>query len=174
MNGRDLAELVFKIWGAVVLATVLTTMPADLIFLYTFDDFESGPFTIIPIVRQVLLGVGLIVLAGPISRFIIPVRGELALVVSTTEIRLLSFVLMGIWLVVHGSAEIFNTYFGFSIGESNQGLSFWAYLSSPGYEGIFWNGVIDVLVGLWLFFGRQSVERLWSGSRGIRQPGTGD
>jgi len=174
MNGRDLAEVVFKIWGAVVLVTLVVSAPAHLTFVvFAFDDLGWGVLAIFaPVLAQALLGLGLLKFAGPIAQRVIPEKGELSLQVTAHELGLLCFALLGIWLCAYGAGEIAKAYYEFYGGFASEDLSFWTYLSGAGGDRFFWNGVIDVIVGLWLFFGRKSIEKIWPGARGVRERST--
>lgn len=159
MNGKALAEVALKTWGLILIVSLLFNTPFVLMFLANMmDGDEQAAILITNFLGQIILGFCLLRWGGNLAQRWIPDTPELRLEVNATDLRSISFAIVGLFLLVSGLGVVTKVLLGFFFSSSWDDFTVWAYLSGK-LDGEFVIALVQIPAGMILVFGWSSIAR---------------
>ena len=172
MNGRDIAEVALKTWAVVLLAGFIISGPAILIMIA--QEPEGGltravqAMQLVQLLAGVLVGLGLLIWARKVSRWVIPETQPLQVAIDITQLSAMAFALAGVFILVDGLQDaVSSTYIMLNKPRSDPRGPL-SYLWEQHREATL-RAVVQMAVGIYLILSRKGVGRGWSQLRGFDQ-----
>lgn len=173
MNAKTLAELALKIWGVILLVSALTSLPVVLLMAAagSGSDAQASLFrlsqlaSILSVVIQAAVGTAVIVWADRITDLIESNTEPIQIETNITELQALGFALVGVFILVGGFQNIASAAYVLLNKPQLEGTDALTYTWDRQKETIV-KGLVQVIVGLLLVFGRQTIADGWSRLRG--------
>jgi len=173
VNGRSLATVALKTWGIVLVVGAIASLPATVLMASASPGLEaqaglvraSQVSGILNVVVQALIGGALLSSASRISNAILPDTPPLNLTVTTGELQTLAFALVGIVMLVDGLREVAAAAYLLTSQPAFDESSGLSYLWARQGQSIV-RGLVQIVAGAFLVFGRNTLARGWSRLRG--------
>lgn len=173
MTTRTIAELVFRIWGVMLLVRAAMSIPALLGLLAGQGEtaiqagmlFGSRVSYIATILIQSALAVFVFVHAPLLAKWVARSETNASVSVDVPALYLVALSLLGITLIVDGVQDlgvILYTWFAIR----NESVDTISIVLERRWETIT-RAAIQVLLGVTLFVGREAVVRGWKSVRGM-------
>jgi hypothetical protein len=173
MTTRTIAELVFRIWGVMLLVRAAMSIPAVLGLLAGTGEtaiqagmlFGSRVSYIATLLIQSALAVFVFAQAPLLARWAAKKDTNTSLSIDMSALYLVALSLFGITLIVDGLQELgVLLYTWFAI--RNEAVDTVAIVLERRWETMTRAG-IEVVLGVTLFAGREAIVRTWRSVRGI-------
>ncbi len=174
MTARSLAAIALKVWGAILIVNALASLPSTAIVgaLPPPVDAEAAIFRATQIglmlnfAAQALLGVALIALADRIVRWFIPDQLPLRVDVYASELAVLGFAIVGLFVLIQGAEGIAASAYAVFTKPSwpASDRTYW-YVWESQRQAIV-KGLVQIAAGLTLMFGRKPLVNVWWRLRG--------
>ncbi|MEZ5332110.1 MAG: hypothetical protein R2991_08660 [Thermoanaerobaculia bacterium] len=170
MNARAIAELLLRVWGAILAIGGLTSLPLH-ISMMAPSSGSSGWLerwsllsAVLSVLVQIAVGAWLVRRGDAVARVVVPETLRVELPADDAQLQRLAFVLVGLLVLLSG------------LQDAAAGAFSWATLPRSGDTSPFSNalyllhqtrllvarGVVAILAGALLLLGRRRVADAWS------------
>ena len=171
ISAVKLAELALKVWGVILIVGALVSIPNAIATIVTAARSEGADELVglttramgIATFSQVVAGIVVLVWADKIVALFESDTTELQLGVTSSQLQLLGFALVGVFVLVEGlqdAAVVAYTYYSKpSFVDQN-----FEYMWSRQAEAMV-RAPVQIAAGAFLILGREALVRRWSGAR---------
>jgi hypothetical protein len=178
MTVRSFASLAFKLLGTYMLVRAVEGLSVIPTALYSFPRSQTG-FSIVTFKIMLLLqlvpviafGVVLIAKSNVFAQWAVSTEGQVEEVVLTGEAtQSLAFSVLGAAFFVFGASRLVSVVPLFMITRTAQSVMFRPVMTFPSFWPGLTEGLAELAMGAYLFFGAGSLSKLWHRIQKSRMP----
>jgi hypothetical protein len=164
MNSRDFAEIAFKMLGVFILVTVLIQMPV--LVSSANSTFEPRlAYWFLGWVIEAAAGLALILFGGNLARRVIPDRGTLHLNISSVELKVVAFAVVGLVTLISGIKDTAVLAVPVLTKPAWDEANVVSYLWRTQAQLVV-RATVEIVIGVLLLIRRDWIHNVWSILRG--------
>ncbi len=178
MRARSFASLAFKLLGMYLLGEAVAGLRVIPTALYSFPRSLTGLtastykiMLLLPLVPAFVFGVILIAKSNVFAQWAVSTEGQDEEVVLTGKAtQSLAFSVIGVVFVMFGASMLMSVITLFMTTRTVQSVMFRSVVPSPAIWPQLIEGLAELAMGAFLFFGGESLSRLWHRIQAPRIP----
>jgi hypothetical protein len=158
VNARSLAVIALKVWGAILIADAVRSIPTA-VLLPALSSAAQVRMALDAAVRAAV-GAGVIVLSDRFVRCIVPDGPPLNIDVYASELGALAFAVLGLYLAIEGAGDIATTVYTLLTRPPLPGDRTVWYVWEP-QRRVIVKAFVEIAAGVGLMFGRKALVNAW-------------